>query len=281
MDYPKTCSIFYSELADSLNASDHVEYNYKHDIYNNDENDDHSDGDNDNNNNNNNDDDDDDDNNVNITDNDDDDGNNNNSHGSNVNLAPIGSSPTTKIEGDTTTTTTTNVASTIATHTNGETIITGAVSTSTTATMVGSTTLTTTIVSRISTNMTGSGSTDITTKMIARKKECNDFYRIINDSFVINKFGTAHSRPVIINHDTGTARKIPHQNNTQFGMHSPKEQPLALQFNTNTSNYRKQGEPCSHLRQLVDKTSRTARNNLMRATDRMIDSTRYTGNITG
>ena len=35
-DYPKAHSIFYSELANSLNANDLVKYNYKQDEYNND-----------------------------------------------------------------------------------------------------------------------------------------------------------------------------------------------------------------------------------------------------
>merc|ERR1712238_281028 len=75
----------------------------------------------------------------------------------------------------------------------------------------------------------------------------------------------------------GTARKMSHQNNSQFGLHSSKVQ----QPNTTTSKCRKRGEPCSHLRHLVDKTSRTARNNFMKATARMIDTTRYTGDVTG
>mmetsp|Transcript_26613 Transcript_26613/g.27038 ORF Transcript_26613/g.27038 Transcript_26613/m.27038 type:complete len:196 (+) Transcript_26613:78-665(+) len=75
---------------------------------------------------------------------------------------------------------------------------------------------------------------------------------------------------------------MPHPNTTtQVGMPSGTEQPRALQLHANASNYRKQGEPCSHLRHLVDKKSRTARNNFMKATARMIDSTRYTGEVTG
>jgi len=41
------------------------------------------------------------------------------------------------------------------------------------------------------------------------------------------------------------------------------------------------GVPCSRLRQLVDKRSRTAQDNLLKAGARMIDSTQYTGKVTG
>ena len=91
-------------------------------------------------------------------------------------------------------------------------------------------------------------------------------------------FGT--NRPVVFSHRSNT-RKIAHRNNEGIGLQSSLEEQMTLQLNPKRSKERKAGEPCSHLRQLVDKRSRTARDNLLKAGAKMIDSTRYTGNATG
>ena len=118
----------------------------------------------------------------------------------------------------------------------------------------------------------------VTTKILARKKECYDFYKIINDLSFDPNFGT--KRPVTISHWSNT-RKIAQHYNEGIGLHSSLEEQMSLQLNTNTSKQRKMAVPCSHLRQLVDKRSRTAWDNLLKAGARMIASTWYTGTATG
>ena len=56
---------------------------------------------------------------------------------------------------------------------------------------------------------------------------------------------------------------------------------MQLALPTNTSKYRKQGEPCTDLRHLVDKTSRAAKNSLLKAAAKCADTLFYKGPCDG